>query len=651
MTNKGYTPPPSSPVAPAPSAPAPVISTPDVGLPPSQPELALNPPTPQTPFQPNTLAGSGLDFFTQRGTESPQVPRYQNTIVSKEIRAYDPFERRMKGTGVWESVVVIYDFYDGLNATWGAFPQTSNRLSSSELWTHVPGHVMLPYASTSASTTFANPIGVHHANIFSNMAIGVGDKLFSATTGQPSARTFTVNGGSITCLSSIILGGNTNANRLMVGCSSGVGEILSDLGATPTSDGDMNAATNPLWGHIFTGIYDSTTSGFINLLYYGNSIGTLTTAQAIGTAPTTTSTVFSGGYAIGASNCEGSLRAYWAIPKQTTTAGILATTGQVRTPLHFIYSTTLEGTEPVKCDFQPANGVRGAGLDGDDIVFWEDKEFYIKSSGRPKRAIGIFRDRETIVPSGGVAAAPTYQVRGYRSDGVYLYILTHRTSGSLSSYFGQWQIYNKATGALHGFSAEEAMGAASGLPWILPAGGTMPYSQDGLTHYYAYDTGAGSSQAFVRQPVPAPNNNPMFLREAAFEAGPKTLKSTAWTLPGFIGVPSVVESIEYGGYMNSVFGVSGNGNSSVAVSVGSQGKDAPSQTGVSMTLSESDRVENRYRYFGNNRDYFTYLQLTLSATRETGGTVNATPNCVPLVLRILSFPNRDVRTPNEVRGR
>jgi hypothetical protein len=603
------------------------------------PGIPIFEPAPQRGQQ-FSAAGSQDFFGSGLVLSNPNIPRFRNTFVSRLIRGTDVIE--------WE--LTIWDFTAGLNATWGDFNSIPNRASSSTAWTHIPGHVILPYVVNSASynTSIANHKGLHHYNIFGGMAIGVGSAanncLFSATTGAPSARTFTVNGGSITCLGGIVIGGNTSAERLIVGCSGGAGEILSDLGATPTSSGDMHADTNPLWGVIQTGLPDpSGTAAFVNLLYANGNIYRILTTAAIGDAPTSTSTPApNGGWALGVSAASGPKRAYWVWPKESTAAGMLATPGT----LGHIWSTNLEGSDPQKLDIPLKNGITQAAIWQDGIVYTNRTEIYWYRNGRSHN-LGWFRDRPSAIIAGGIDSSPFLCVN-LIPDGSKLCIVVQAENGSDFASFIEY--FEPETWSWSGFSLRIPSSSAVSYN-IIPAAGPGIFSHVGRTAHYASVDGTGV--IFIRQVWPTEGTNPLYLLGQTFASGASEVISPAWTLPGLIGVQSVLEEMIFGGHLDSAYGAAAStADSTVKIDVGIQGKDDLSFTGaiITETFRERDRTATRNRRFPDNSDAFTLLQLRLTLSQPASDGTDTSPIGTPFVLRGLAFPRGNVRTPRQVRG-
>ena len=596
-------------------------------------------PPPGLPL-PQFSAAGGADFFsTGIIIANPNLPRFHNSFQAREIR----------GTGVVEWTVTIWDFTGGLNTSWGDFNAIPNRVASSSLWTHYPGFVMLPFTTgtSDVSASWGVPPGIHHYNIFGTMAIGIGPTanncLYTATTAGPSARTFTPNGNdSITCLAGIIIGGNTSAERLIVGSANGVAEILSDLAATPTSSGDMHANTQPLWGMIPTGLPDpSGTAAFVNLLYANGNIYRMLTTAAIGDAPTTTNTPApNGGFAIGVSAASGPKRAYWVWPKQTTAGGMLATEGA----LGFIWSTNLEGSDAQKLDIPLHNGVTQACLFQDGIVYTDGREVYWY---RQARSYNLGWSRERAQHTSNVVST-AYRVAGF---GVYrgkLRILsTMEPDSGINTEVTQWEEFNETDFSWHAGAAAITNTDDKTLPYR--AAGSLPFSIDGSTIYFAKLLDSGPTNRFYRQLLPPPSQNPFYHGSLFHNSG--ALTSPIWFLPGLMGVPSVIYELVFGGSLNATFTTTtATGDSNVIITIGTQGQHLPGTTSaLTEVFNARDRTEDRIRRFPDNTDSFVQFQLTATLVRDTAATATS-PSLVPLIIRGLAFPNGDVRRPREVLG-
>ena len=578
-------------------------------------------------------AGSQDFFSTGITVPNPNVPRYRNTFTARELRIDN------QRTGVLEWEMIQYDFSGGLNSVLGDFNSISNRLSSSTCWTRFPGFVQLPKEFVVDSPTVANYKGLHHAQIFGVMALGVGSSANNclyhvSNTSGIVARTFTLNGGSVTCLSPIVIGGNTSAEMLLVGASGGAAEILSDLNATPTSAGDMHADTNPLWGHIATGVPSG--AGFINLLYNGTAISTILTTDAIGTQPTAvTSGIPGGGWHLGLSNARGRKEALWVWPKQNTTGGALATADT----LCHIWATNLEGSDPQKIDLPLKNGITQACLYQDGCAYTDGKEIYLYKDGRSLN-LGWSRER----PMGSGAAILTYSVRGLMVNNERLTALTVERDSAVSATLGTVRIeeFDPVTWAWHGFSetlaSRNPFGAAGSLPFSFEANRGIFATQDGSSNFN-----------FYTQLHPVGGHNPFFDGNVFPASG--QIVSPIWYLPGLIGVPSVLEEIHFGGFLYSGFtSTASNGLANVVITPGTQGQHVPTTTSaLSETFRERDRTEDRKRRWPDNTDSFVLFQFTATLNRDTGATATS-PNLVPLRFRGLAFPDGNVRSPRQVRG-
>lgn len=611
----------------------------------SNPSLPVDYLAPSTPYS----LGADFDFFSRRGADtSPSMPRYRNTFRSREVR-----DSRGKGIGVIEWTLTVWDFHGGLNASWGDFNAIPNRISSSTAWTQYPGHITLPYdIPTGTNVTLTNAKGVHHCNVFSTMAIGIGSgadsSLWIATTGAPSARTYSPT-TSITGLHPIVIGGATAAEQLVV-CRSGTeAQVLSDLAATPTSVGTMAASTNPSWGMIMSPL-NATTPGTPTILgYNGQTIATLASTAAVGDAWTTAlSNVPGGGYALGISEASGTLRAWWVWPKAHTSGGMLADS----TTLGRLVSTNLEGTDPQTLDIPLKNGITQAAIWNGGIAYTDGKEDYWYKGGY-SRNLRSFVERETITAAGGIADTIAYSTLHFMVAWDRLYAVRQKvvnsTPGNRTAW---WELFDPETWSWHQVSETLTTGDKTNST-IVRAGGSLPFSWDGSTSFLASATSTGTQATIYRQPIPSPSINPMFLGTQDF-ATPATVTSPVWTLPGLINVPSVVEEIIFGGYLNSNFGFSltSSGDASVAITIGAQGKDALSTTSATVaTFQEADRANKRRRTFETNTNAFTNLQLTLTLTQAASNASKTTPNAGPFQIRGLAFPDGFVRSPQDVRKR
>ena len=537
----------------------------------------------------------------------------------------------------WE--VEVWDMRGGLNATIGDIDTDWDRLSNSTLDSRFYRHLLLPSLVTAATSPdpTGSLAGLHHANIFGTMAIAAGAGAdvslmveTSATDPTVLARTYTP-GSAITGLWPIIIGGITTALRLAVGRAGGATQILSDLGSTPTVAATMNAATQVTWGMIQTPLNTMTI-----LIYYDNVIATLNAGSATGDAPTTVlSGIPGGGFALGLLRLGGgALRAYWAIPLQDSTTGILVFGSEAKFK---VMSTNLEGVDPQDLDFG-LKGLSFAALVPErNAIIASDGERTIFHNGSQKLDTYQFSDRVADTDY-------EYRGRGFGISGSDVYSKVNRRAATgLSGATEEWaEFFDFDSWTWHRASATTTL-SSTGSYGILPSG-SFPFSnQNNFLHNYsdgswrrmwanpaAYNpfniarktgSGSGASQEFASSGVAT---------------------SPVYHLRGLEGLPKVVSEIVFLGQLDE-----GGTDATALVEVASQAGTAMSFTApISATFRQRDRWDKHYAYFPDNRAAIDRLQYRVTLTR--GSDTRKTPNGLPFLVRGYAYTDRIVRSPTEV---
>lgn len=489
-------------------------------------------PTPTSAYS-NDNTATDFDFFSSKrgGLYSPSEPLY---APRQRVWKVDRNNPNVYG---WE--IVIEDLRGGIDVTQNYFDKAYNKTYWATGDTRFPGAFFLPtIANTSTPTDFANEIGIHHALLSTNLAIGVGSTanscLFTPTSASdptPSARTFSP-GSAITGIWPVVL---NNIQYLAIGRASAAAYLISDLAATPTSPGTMHADTNPTWGIIQTPL-----PGSPILVYAGTSIyNNLNAASAIGAAVTASNltNVPAGGFAIGiASLGGGPYRAFWAFPILTSSGGGLAST------MHFrIMHCNFEGTDLQELTF-PMRGIWSACVYRDGIVATDSAQVYWHRGTPINLRWGESRD-----PYIGVGGTYPY-IQGLRVDGDTLAVECFASSGSAGLSWAE--AFDLETGR---WNMQRQAATTGGLS-VIRGSGSLPYNP---TYQVAYSALGGASSKFQWQYIPSFGKRPQTtLRDLAgvtigtdlatsfqgYEQG-ASWWGPLWELRGLEGWPKVVSEI------------------------------------------------------------------------------------------------------------
>lgn len=588
----------------------------------------------RTPTQP------GFDPISRGELGRPAEPRPVNTMTQRWVKEH----------GVLETVITIRDLGAGIRQ-YGELSQVfPGTISASTGVSHWPGYFMLPLDLNNDDSTnplIANSKGVHHYNIFDTCALGVGStanfNLFvGSSAGGVSARTFTLNGGSLTTLFGARIGGATIAERLIVGCSGGAAEVLSDLASTPTSAGDMHADTNPLWGGITSPLDKSI------VLYCADALKTLQIGDAIGTQPVATGTVLaSGGFHGGLTWARGRLEMWWVEPRQSTAAGILATNGFTLGGMGTIVFTNPEGTNGQILAPSRNRVYSAANWEAEDAIVWTDtKDVYLYQNGRPfnlrmineRQWSGLFGVSTSDLELRCLALATV-------TDALYAKVGLYNTSGVPQRLWIERM--DRATRIWSQVSEIQTY-TGTGIQYRHPQ---IPWAYDDRLLFWARRSNSTSAtDTFTRQVVPQ-TENPFWSLTSQHGTGrahnaSASVDSTMWRIPHTMGMPSILAWTKVG----SELGKTAATGAKTTITVGTMGTHRPTFTGApSHDFNQADPIRKRVQFYAGNTDAFDLFQFRATIEQGTGDT-SSTPNLLPIEFTILSFPDGRVRPPEEIYG-
>jgi hypothetical protein len=533
------------------------------------------------------------------------------------------------------------DFLDargGLNVTEGDLDWSWDRAKASTLDTRFLRTLCLPQlisTDTSPDPT-GNLKGFHAAEFLDTMVFGLGSgndvSLFKETsTTDPTpvaitgAGTAGRPGAVITALAPIVLGSATAATQLLIGRDSGVPLLMTDIAGTLNGTA-MHADLNPTWGAIQTPLNDRT------ILFLANGrLRTLASSDAVNTQPVVPeSTVVypNGGYAGGLLRLDnGPLRAYWGIPFENTTGGVLLFGTE---KLHRCVSTNLEASDPQDITFGLEGGIA---------------QFIISQANQ---ALVAHNHERMVINKGGNEQVPVFVDRVPNSDREYrirhmwdngneiIYIVEHRArSGGSGSTTFHWESFDLKTGAVHQISADTTY-STTGSFGVLNAGAGLLSRFTRYSQFYA-------DGAWRQLLIPRYGENPYYLNRQTSGAGSGTgyefAASGTWDwpdteIPGLEGLPKVVAGIVFGG------DVDGGGTAATAASVQITAGGITFDPFVTGTGQRS-----QVQRLKQNNHTFYRLACSVTMSRTTAST-RFTPNALPF--RIFGFAIRDVQDEAEL---
>lgn len=592
-----------------------------------------------------------LDLFAPPG--QLRTPYRQPAL--NELRVF-----RTKDADVDRVELIIRDLSGGINKVYDEAREAFvGRMAASTGDSAWPGHLTLPFKTTAASVLDpGSGEAICHTNIFDKLAIGVSNDLYIETSpSNPalSARTFTAN-GTIRNLSNVVSGGANQPEQLAVCCDTGAVEILSDLGSTPTSVGDMNAATVDCGGIVMSPLNNNSPGAQTLIIIANNNIYTLGSESAIGTAPTAVQAIPNGTWPLGLERLIGyPPRIFLYMPFEDQASGHGASNpvamgklmtidldGQTlmpfKTPLDRVFAAAIVdgailGTEGVRV-------IRHTGEAPEDLGWTAERE---ANSDIRYRCVGFFN-----IP-GSIYVLTTRQ--DIQTDASTT-LVVERLVGQSWHQSAAAQAKNVGWADAGGLSGPIYFGGQ----YVARAPGAFPYSrQSSFIHYAPIGSGGGQTKDYY-QFVPPSGTSP-FLQwrkttndgvSQEFE-GSSITRSPIYSFPTLAGGRLVLEETDGRGLRIA----EGGSTASVKVEAGIQGASSfsyPTGNALARTFKGSDRISQYLERFGQNKEVCDQFQFQITMTQ--GSDSRMTPNGLPLIFRFLNFRNgKQPVTPIEFWGR
>ena len=552
------------------------------------------------------------------------------------FRVYGPDNKALPN--VIRGELTIFDLSGGLDAQEGS---PDNRLSFSSLDHRWPSTLILnALLNTAATPDPTSPAVISWTNIFNTMVMGLGSaantsllKPTSATNFAPAAITYTP-GGMVTYLHPLVVGGVANAQWLAV-CRIGDNiDIHSDAAAT--SQGEI-LSTDPAYGIVTTPLNTTTPGASTHLIYANNRIGAKPSDDTLTVAPTTVLTqIPNGGSAIGSLEL-GDLfhRAWWHLPRSSTTASMYGTT----TVLADIFSTNWEGGDMQKLRV-PLPYVQQCWPWRGGLFFTDGRSAMWHNGGSIQNLHWQYQreplaDREVILRTGGTiddrligvavemnvaSDVPTrFWLEEYIPETDAWYQITVATTvsggtGDIIRATGQGFPVARMAGTQYGSQVPYLYDEANWRYWKLTPSDWNPY-------YMARNTSSGTVGTDYEYETTG------------------IARSKIMMLPGLEAYPSVAYEIQ------PLFNVNQGGTgASVEIRIANQGSNSMNFTNAfGAVFRAADRWDKHLHRNLNNTSAFNRLQIQVTATR--GSDTRVTPQCVPFIIRFLTFLDGDVRAP------
>ncbi len=500
----------------------------------------------------------------------------------------------------------------------------SHRLASSTLYTAYPGETTIPFVTTDFDGT--GTIGAHNGNFLSwveqagVMVIGNGSANVlwygNAASDTLAASAYDPGGNVVSHLGSIVIGGVTNARRLVVGRLGAAAQVLS--GATfGTTDGTMHANTAYLY-HIFTSELNASAPGVpVHGLMANGHLYTIPATAAIGDAPTQTASLNNGGYGVDMwtlPNGGWPARAFMVIPKEQNSNGMFAAAEpDAATLMH----CSLEFNDPQELGSVPMRKPIFAQRWGNVLVV-SDGVLAWMYDGQSWTNLRWVTERE---PNSLIS----YRICGFWEYFGTLFALSMRRDDSVGTNTRlAIERYDPAEKAWHQVSGT-GVGSSS------TTSGTKGRYQMG-TKYSLYPTGKGlpvntarqtlywyplDTVHYVYQAQPTPNTSPfnsLGPSEATEATG--TAKMAALLMPPLPGGGHgihVIETVEIDGDVPA-----GGSTAQVQIQLATQTATGFSfSNNLKATISAADRVMRRATPFPDNNAFFSHLCAQIVITTAT----------------------------------
>ena len=514
------------------------------------------------------------------------------------------------------------------------------------------------------------------ANVFApkQFAIGMGSaanmSLFtetSATSAVLSPRTYTP-GADILYLGPILIGGATVAERLVVGKSGAVAaEVLSDLAATPTSAGSMNAATANLTGLLISPANAASPGAQTNLIMAGGNLSSLSQTAALGAAPTNILT----GLPRGGTNLMGGieqlqknlpLRAFWVLPHQD-----LGTSGHVMNissalPRGYIMHTNIEGGDRQDL-YLGVDSVAGAVM-WNRTVTTGDGVRMVSYDGQDKRDLHFLKNRKK----------DSDFRRGYTSIGVHggdLYAFAVEedltvavsslgaTTGHIERFIPEFDAWVATSGAWPLGTGDPINNANRVFPdgypsWVHNSSVQLPLAHTS-SHIHLFMKGSGNTVADRMLLTPEGVNPHEHYNQTGSSANIAmtyatggTFTSNEFYIPGAGRNPTVLYEMD----VSQADIAAGGTDGKLVVQWADQSKSGSSWTftdALSAEFKGSDPQGKLYKTFPMNTAEFTSGKFRMTATQ--GATTTKTGNYTPITFKMITYLGGKVdKTPISVLG-
>ena len=594
---------------------------------------------------------SGFDYLTA-GTQPSEKGvqlAHRNTL-----RLYD---KKGDPPNIGRGEIEVHDFsLQGYNHPEGDFTQNANGFAWSELVTLRPNE-MVPGPTLNGAGVgnySGNKVGLHGAYAFGIQFLALGssngvclntetsktDPTLVAVAYSPSA--------SICSLTRVV---DDGVERLAIGRIGAAVQLLSDAVGTVATT--MHTSTNSCWGIIMSGINATDAGVPVMLIYAGTTIGTKATNADLTTAIVATvppTTVNAGGFAIGAIKAKSrGQRAYWAIPRITTTAGGLLY-GAANETFMDIWSTDMTGTDllPVDLQYLPDGIIQAASFrdgilatDGFHIVYWDGENEY---------DLGIFKKRVQ-------AGTTTNVIDSDERKRVRNLIVNGPECGAVWQWFDQtatvagkeyMEIYNFESGTWHNWDEPIALTVTTATFSGVLCAGALPISPDSR-HIYHSTNIAGGVTGMYQSFLPRPGESLLWQHSQGsggtsnvaipvYDTTAKLLGCRWWldspppgALPGINTIrrnPKIITEVEFNGNLD----YAGSAAATLQIQVQGRGLDGTTTyTAYDQTFSQGQpsghyKRKNTSQGRANIQDVQLYLVYTGPGTRKI-------PLLLPFIIR------------------
>ncbi len=471
----------------------------------------------------------------------------------------------------------------------------------------------------------------------------------SSSDPTPAAVTYTP-GAAICSLQSVPTGGTSI--RLVVGREGTTTDVHSTAG---TSIGTMHTSFNSLWG-MCTSPLNASAPGVPMLIGYANTgIYVLSSASAIGTAPTQTLTAPGGGAILGLETLIKSPwgnRVYMLWPKPGTTTSGFADGGSVAYSRFEAVHINDEGLDPqvIKWSLDQIKGGR----------LWQ-RRMVCHSAVRVVAHDGESEEDLRIFNNIAANSDIKYQVIGLGGDDATLLARVFAYDEASTTDFLQWWQYMPQTKSWTPISAKNTTfgtvtvsdSGVYGLTAIVgPTGPSLPWSSQTGAIYHRVIKSSDAQFDWMILPPSGTNPYNLYRQTGASARFSKPFETSgthtfpAWTLPTD-GYPNALDEIDL-----RLADIDGGGtDAQVLIDVATQSGATPGLTfsnNISRAFRSSEAIAGRTRTdMRNLREFFQKLQVKATLSQSLNET-NKTPNALPIILRGHVCLDGIPRTYNEI---